>query len=134
MFSYKYLNIMNEWINKYLKFYDVSLSDTKKEDNIIFSKLNGKKTNLKISINLETFYQVMLKRFLDDINVSVFISDDSELISITSDNKTLLDDLQFNYGGWVDKSKAYSDKFKHKYILIVFEYNVKEENKINAII
>jgi len=119
---------MNKWISKYLKFYNASLSGTKKSGKVIISKLNGKKTNLKVIINLNTFYQVMVKKYCDDIDISVFLSDDKELVSITSDNYKLLEDLMFQYGGWIDDSQI----FKHKYTLQIFEYTIHNDLNLNA--
>lgn len=121
---------MNKWIKKYLDFYNANLSNTKKDGNIIISKLNGKQTNLKISISLSTFYRVMVTKYRDDINISVFLSDDKELVSITSDNFKLLEDLMFQYGGWIDDSKI----FEHKYTLQIFEHTINNDLKLNATI
>jgi len=119
---------MNPFIEKYLKFYNASLTGTKTKGEIVISKLNGKKTNLKVIISLHTFYQVMATKYRDDINISVLLSDDKELVSITSDNHKLLEDLMFQYGGWIDDSQI----FKHKYTLQIFEYTIHNDLKLNA--
>lgn len=121
---------MNIFIEKYLKFYNASLTGVKKSGEVVVSKLTGKKTNLKVIISLNTFYQVMSTKYRDDINVSVFFSDDKELVSITSDNYKTLEDLMFQYGGWIDDSQI----FNHKYTLQIFEYTIKDELKMNATI
>ena len=119
---------MNTFIEKYLKFYNASLTGSKSEGKVIISKLNGKKTNLKVTISLNTFYQVMVTKYRDDINISILFSDDKELISITSDTYKLLEDLMFQYGGWIDDSYI----FGHKYTLQIFEYTVHDDLKLNA--
>ena len=118
---------MNKFIKEYLKFYNASLTGAKKEGEVVISKLNGNKTNLKVSLSLNTFYQVMSTKYRDNIEVSIFMSDDNELVSITSDNYQLLEDLMFKYGGWIDEQI-----FKHKHTLQIFEYNVKSDFKLNA--
>ncbi len=118
---------MNIFIEKYLKFYNASLTGSNKDGEIIISKLNGNKTNLKVSISLNTFYQVMLTKYRDDIEISIFMSDDNELVSITSDNYKLLENLMLQYGGWID-----NQIFEHKHTLQIFEYNVKSDFKLNA--
>jgi len=118
---------MNTFIEKYLKFYNASLTDTKKSGEVIISKLNGKKTNLKVVISLNTFYQVMATKYRDNPDVSVFVSDDKELVSITSDNYKTLEELMLQYGGWIDEKI-----FKHKYTLQIFEYNVNNELNLTA--
>ena len=121
---------MNEWIKKYLKFYNASLTKNKKRGDIIVSKLNGKKTNLKVSINLETFYNVMSTKYRDNNKLTVFISEDRDLVSISSDDYEKLEKLMSKYGGWIDDSTI----FKHKYTLQVFEFNIIDELKIDATI
>lgn len=120
---------MNTFIEKYLKFYNASLTGSKKKGEVVISKLNGAKTNLKIIISLNTFYQVMITKYRDNIDISVFISDDKELVSITSDNYKILEDLMFQYGGWID-----DQIFEHKYTLQIFEYNIDNELNLTATI
>jgi len=114
---------MNKWIRKYLGFYNASLSKVKSNEGIIISKLNGTKTNIKITISLNTLYNVLLTKYRDDIEIGVHLSEDKELLSITSDNKPRLNDLMFEYGGYIDEFNL----FKHKYTLQLFEFYKKEE-------
>jgi hypothetical protein len=64
-----------------------------------------------------------MSQYLDDAEVSIFLSDDNELLSIASDNKTKLDDLMFQYGGYIDEFEQYN----RKYTLKLFDYYKKEE-------
>jgi hypothetical protein len=114
---------MNNWLKKYLGFYNASLSKATKEGEIVVSKLNGTKTNVTITINLLTLYNVLMSQYLDDVEVSVFLSEDNELLSIASDNKSKLEDLMFQYGGYIDEFGQYDRKFT----LQLFDFYKKEE-------
>jgi hypothetical protein len=116
---------MNDWIKKYLDFYNADLTKTKSTGNIKISKLNGSKTNLKITININTLHSVLSAKYRDDASVKFRLSDDKELLSISSDDKDFLEDIMFEYGGYLDDSDPFSQHLK--YTLQLFKFYVKDE-------
>ncbi len=114
---------MNEWILKYLEFYDASVTKTKTVGEVIISKLNGSETNLIVTINLITLYNVLLAKYQDDITVNIDISNDKELLSINSNDKNFLEDIMFEYGGYIDE--GFKENFK--YTLQIFDFYKKTE-------
>lgn len=117
----------NNWFKKYLGFFAVSNSDPRTTDDIIISKLKGKKTTLNVSINMNTLYAVLTTKFKND-NVKIYISEDKDLVSVSSDSLSIINELFEKYGGSIDDTYIYD----YKYTLQIFEHSINEDYKINA--